>query len=262
MKNINDTYHAMAFFDLDGTLLNRTSQLDDEVVQALHQIRQNGILPVIATGRGHFELDELMAQSGITSAIAMNGQFIIVEGETIYHEPMATDSIRKLKQVVDAKNQALAFYDKDSYWVSEMTPLVKSAYGYTDAPLPLVNDTRFLTDEVNMLLVFTDQISDVDYYRDLVPEFNYFKNTPFSIDIINAGSNKGTGVQKVLDLLNFTGETYGFGDGPNDLHLLEVVDHATAMGNAIPELKAIADFVSTANTNHGIVTAFKHWQLI
>ena len=60
-------------------------------------------------------------------------------------------------------------------------------------------------------------------------------------------------------LLGFTGETYGFGDGPNDLHLLEAVDHATAMGNAIDDLKAIADFVSTANTDHGIINAFKHW---
>lgn len=61
----------MAFFDLDGTLLNKQSQLDEEVIQALHHIRDNGILPVIATGRGHFELDNLMAQSGITSAVAM-----------------------------------------------------------------------------------------------------------------------------------------------------------------------------------------------
>lgn len=259
MENINKTYHAMAFFDLDGTLLNQQSQLDEEVIQALHHIRDNGILPVIATGRGHFELEGLMAQSGITSAVAMNGQFIIVEGETIYHEPMAVASIEKLKTLADAKDQALAFYDKDSYWVSEMTDLVKHAYGYTDAPLPTVNDTRYLTDEINMLLVFTDQVSDVAYYQTLVPEFNYFKNTPYSIDIINAGSNKGTGIKKVVELLGFTGQTYGFGDGPNDLHLLKSVDHATAMGNAINDLKAIADFVSTANTDHGIVNAFKHW---
>lgn len=262
MKNINDTYHAIAFFDLDGTLLNSTSQLDDKVIQALHRIKEKGVLPVIATGRGHFELDDIMAQSGITSAITLNGQCIVVEGETIYRETMAPDSIIKLKALTDAKQQAMAFYDRDSYWVSEMSDLVKKAYGYTDAPLPLVNSERFLTDDVNMLLIFTENASDVAYYRELVPEFNYFKNSPFSVDIINAGSNKGTGIQKVVELLNFTGETYGFGDGPNDLQLLEVVDHATAMENAIPELKAIADFVSTANTDHGIVNAFEHWGLI
>ncbi|WP_172208217.1 Cof-type HAD-IIB family hydrolase [Lactococcus hodotermopsidis] len=262
MENINDTYHSLAFFDLDGTLLNSQSQLDTEVIKALQQIRQNGVLPIIATGRGHFELEAIMTQSGITSAISMNGQFIVVEGEMIYHEPMAVKAIERLKTLADAKNQAIAFYDKESYWVSQMTDFVKSAYGYTDAPLPTVNNSRYLTDEVNMLLVFTDQKVDVDYYRERVPEFNYFKNTPFSIDIINAGTNKGTGIKKVVELLDFTGETYGFGDGTNDFHLLKAVNHATAMGNAVPELKAIADFISTENTNHGIVTAFNHWGLL
>lgn len=97
MDNINKHYHALAFFDLDGTLLNKNSELDESVRQALHTIRDNGILPIIATGRGHFELEELMAQSGITSAIAMNGQYIIVDGETIYHEPIPLDKLIELK---------------------------------------------------------------------------------------------------------------------------------------------------------------------
>ena len=262
MDNINKHYHALAFFDLDGTLLNKNSELDESVRQALHTIRDNGILPIIATGRDHFELEELMAQSGITSAIAMNGQYIIVDGETIYHEPIPLDKLIELKLLAEAKNQVMAFYDKSGNWVSDVNQLVIDAYAHIDSPLPAVDNSRHLTDEVNMLLVFTDQASDVTYYRNLVPAFDYFKNTPFSIDIVNAGSNKGTGVKKVVELLGFTGETYAFGDGPNDLHLLEAVDHATAMGNGIDELKAIADFVSTANTDNGIVNAFKHWDLL
>ncbi|MCJ1974671.1 Cof-type HAD-IIB family hydrolase [Lactococcus piscium] len=262
MENINKHYHALAFFDLDGTLLNKDSQLDESVSQALHTIRDNGILPIIATGRGHFELEELMAQSGITSAITMNGQYIIVEGETIYHHKIPLDKLLELKILAEDKNQPMAFYDKSGNWVSGVNQLVKDAYTHIDSPLPTVDNNRHLTDEVNMLLLFTNQAKDVAYYRNLVPAFDYFKNTPFSIDVVNAGSNKGTGVQKVVELLGFTGETYGFGDGPNDLHLLEAVDHATAMGNGIDELKAIADFVSTANTDNGIINAFKHWHLL
>lgn len=54
MTNINEHYHSLAFFDLDGTLLNQNSQLDTTVIQALHTIRDKGTLPIIATGRGHF----------------------------------------------------------------------------------------------------------------------------------------------------------------------------------------------------------------
>ena len=83
MENIND-YKALAFFDLDGTLLNSQSKLDQEVIEGIHRIRENGVLPFIATGRGHFELDEIMSLTGISGAVAMNGQYIVLDGETIY----------------------------------------------------------------------------------------------------------------------------------------------------------------------------------
>lgn len=260
MNNINDTYHAIAFFDLDGTLLNQHSQLDKAVIQALHDIRQKGILPIIATGRGHFELDQLMTDAGITSAVAMNGQYIIVEGDTIYQETMTVEAMTKLKQLADAKQQALAYYDASGYWVSEHSELVKAAYAHTGAPLPEIAPNRYLTHDIHMLLVFSDEDADVAYYQSQVPEFSYFNNSPASIDIVNAGSNKGTGVKKVVDLLGFTGETYAFGDGPNDIDLFKAVDHPTAMGNAIAELKTLAEHITSANTDNGIINAFKHWQ--
>jgi len=34
------------------------------------------------------------------------------------------------------------------------------------------------------------------------------------------------------------------------------------MGNAVPELKELADFISTENTNHGIINAFNHWGIM
>lgn len=260
-ENIND-YEALAFFDLDGTLLNAESKLDDEVITALHKIRENGILPVIATGRGHFELDEIMAKTGITGAIAMNGQFIKLDGKTIYSEAIPTETITKLVNVANSCNEAVAFYDTDGYYVNRLTDFVKKAYEYTHAAPPAVKSDHYLTHEVNMLLVLTDKLSQVEFYKTAVPELNFFKNSPSSIDITNIATNKGTGVKKLVEILGFTGETYAFGDGRNDLHLLAACDHKTAMGNAVPELKEIADFISTENTNHGIVNAFKHWKLI
>ena len=45
--------------------------------------------------------------------------------------------------------------------------------------------------------------------------------------------------------------------------MLSVMDEMiSAMGNAVPELKEIADFISSKNTEKGIVNAFKHWNFI
>lgn len=261
MENIND-YKALAFFDLDGTLFNAKSQVDPEVVNALQKIRENGVLPFIATGRGHFELDKVMDATGISGAVAMNGQYIILNHQTIYKEEIPKTSIEKLIQAAKPYHEALSFYDSQGYWLSQMTDFAQKAYEYTHQPLPAVAPGRYLDHEVNMLLVLTDQLSQVDYYKAQVPELNFFMNSPSSIDVTNITTNKGTGIQHVIDVLGFKGETFAFGDGRNDLHLLQAADHKTAMGNAVPELKELADFVTTANTDHGIVNAFKHWGLL
>ena len=261
MENIND-YKALAFFDLDGTLLNSQSKLDAEVIEGIHRIRENGVLPFIATGRGHFELDDIMELTGITGAIAMNGQFIILDGETIYKEKIPTPAVEKLLQAARPHDEAIAFYDASNYWVDGLTDFVKQTYAYTHMPLPPVDPTRFLENEINMLLVLTDQLSQVDYYKAAVPELNFFMNSPSSIDVTNISTNKGTGIDQVKKIINFKGETFAFGDGRNDLDLFKAADHRTAMGNAVPELMELADFISTANTNHGIINAFKHWDLL
>ncbi len=261
MKNIND-YKALAFFDLDGTLLNSQSQLDGEVIDGIRKIRDNGVLPFIATGRGNFELDDIMKQTGITGAVSLNGQYIVLDGKTIYKEQIPVSSVEKLLSASEPHNEALSFYDGQGYWLNKITDHARTAYAYTHAPMPDAAPERYLTDEVNMLLVLTNQLSQVEYYKKEVPELNFFMNSPSSIDVTNISTNKGTGIKHVLDVLDFKGETFAFGDGRNDLHLLAAADHKTAMGNSVPELKEMADFVSSSNTDHGIINAFKHWDLM
>ncbi|GBG97144.1 Cof-type HAD-IIB family hydrolase [Lactococcus termiticola] len=261
MKKITD-YRALAFFDLDGTLLNAESKVDAEVAWAIAKIRENGVLPLIATGRGHFELGPIMEATGITGAIAMNGQYIVLDGEVLYKEAIPKTSIKKLAEAAQSQQEALAYYDDNGYWVDQMNDFVKRAYGHTHMPLPAVDSEKAWQGEVYMMLALTDQLSQVDFYREAVPELNFFMNTPTSIDITNISTNKGTGVKHLKEVLGFTGETYAFGDGRNDLHLLSACDHKTAMGNAVPELMELADFVTTANTDHGIVNAFEHWGIL
>ncbi|BDP90864.1 hypothetical protein EfmGK923_10370 [Enterococcus faecium] len=44
-------YRAITFFDLDGTLLDAKSKITPEVAKAMNALKENNVLPVIATGR-------------------------------------------------------------------------------------------------------------------------------------------------------------------------------------------------------------------
>ena len=78
------------------------------------------------------------------------------------------------------------------------------------------------------------------------------------------GIDKGVGVARALEYLGRTGNarTFGFGDSGNDLGMLAAVETAVAMGNAMPEVKAVADYVTDDVAHDGTVTAMQHFGLI
>ena len=78
------------------------------------------------------------------------------------------------------------------------------------------------------------------------------------------GIDKGVGVARALEYLGRTGNarTFGFGDSGNDLGMLAAVETAVAMGNAMPEVKAVADYVTNDVAHDGTVTAMQHFGLI
>lgn len=72
------------------------------------------------------------------------------------------------------------------------------------------------------------------------------------------------GVARALAYLGREGNarTFGFGDSGNDLGMLAAVETAVAMGNAMPEVKAVADYVTDDVAHDGTVTAMQHFGLI
>lgn len=64
---------------MDGTLLNSESKVLDTSLQALDKLRENNVIPVIATGRTLIEISHQMKITGIESAVMMNGQMAILK---------------------------------------------------------------------------------------------------------------------------------------------------------------------------------------
>ena len=53
-----------------------------------------------------------------------------------------------------------------------------------------------------------------------------------------------------------------FGDGENDITMLDLVGTGIAMGNADEEVKKHADYVTTSVDEDGILLALKHFNII
>ena len=76
-------------------------------------------------------------------------------------------------------------------------------------------------------------------------------------------TDKGVAVQKVCDYLHVPiQDTIAFGDGRNDLEMLETVGTGVAMDNAVPEAKAVADEICPDVNDDGITTWLKERDFI
>lgn len=83
------------------------------------------------------------------------------------------------------------------------------------------------------------------------------------MDIIPANGGKGTGVEKVLAYFHLDKkDAVAFGDGNNDIALLQAVGTGVAMGNASHALKEIADDICASVTEDGIYHYCKEKHLI
>nr|WP_254406183.1 HAD family hydrolase [Streptomyces sp. AC627_RSS907] len=73
------------------------------------------------------------------------------------------------------------------------------------------------------------------------------------VEVLPAGTDKGTGVARAAELLGFTGaDTVAFGDMPNDIPLLAWAAHGVAVAGAHRDLRAMADEVAPGNDEDGV----------
>ncbi|MCA5012924.1 MULTISPECIES: Cof-type HAD-IIB family hydrolase [unclassified Enterococcus] len=252
---------AVAFFDLDGTLLNEKSEITSEISTAIQALKDNHVLPLIATGRTIVEIEHIMKDSGIDSAIVMNGQLIQVEGKNVYSNEFTPEEVAKMQKHVKQQGHEISYYNDRHIWCSGHNEIVSNAYAFIHSKPPMIDPFNTENKTVNMMLVLSEDGDE--HYLEHFPEMTFYRNGPYSIDTVRKGVSKGSGVQNLFKSLDLPKvPTFAFGDGINDLALFDACDNKIAMGNARAELKERSSYITKKNTDGGIVHALKHFDLI
>ena len=83
------------------------------------------------------------------------------------------------------------------------------------------------------------------------------------VDLIPNGIGKSSGLRDICAYFGISPEeTMAFGDGQNDLDLMEAAGIAVAMENGADNVKAKADYVTGRPEQAGITQALRHFGLI
>lgn len=240
MKNI-----TACFFDLDGTLVRSDNRISQAVIDIVQRLEKEGIAPVIATGRSYEALLPIKEKLGIHSpVIAYNGAMIVDgrDGSIMSHHTLPEVESRKIIEIARELDYFILAY-REGELIYEKIRSESEEYGNRITlegklvnfdTLDKLNLTKFIIiNDHDKLKPVQDRI--LGKYHEKLNAF--FSDSRF-LEIVPAGIDKGKAVEEVMKLLGGTVEqAMAFGDGFNDLPMLETARWGVVMENALPELK-------------------------
>lgn len=246
--------------DLDGTLLNSKKQISKGNQEAIKKFINGGGIFTIATGRGYeMTLPVMEMLETNAPAVIFNGAgvFDFNKDEFLYKELVQGDVRDYVKKILE-KFPSLAcevLVDKTVY-VPAMNFVEQKHLELGDVKAVFAKLDEIPDGWIKVL--FADIPENIDVLMDYIAE-NPFSDGHFTrsadvfYELIPKGVNKGTGLQKLVEK---TGNSHRkivvAGDYNNDIEMLEVADFAFAMGNAVDEVKKVADYIIGDNDTDGI----------
>ncbi len=252
------------FFDIDGTLVDDDKVIPPSTIEALAALKdQKDIHIVIATGRAPFMFSTIAKELGISSYVSFNGSYVVFNGEVIYKNPLKKGNLMELEQLALQKGHPMVFLDHSTGRSNEDNhPHIMESIGTLKLPYP-PKDLMFYHDrEVYQALLFCEEKHD-KHYHEVYSHFDYVRWHPLSTDVLPLGGSKARGIDEMLKRLNIAREnTFAFGDGLNDIEMLDYVGTGIAMGNAVYEAKQVANFVTEEVSKDGIFLGLKEIGLI
>ena len=231
--------------DLDGTLLNDEHRVSDYTKEVIQKIIAKGIKLFIATGRHHIDAGEIRGQLGLdTTLITSNGARVHDEaGEEILAYDLSEEIAKGILDLERDDEIHINLYQGD-YWLVERENEALHAYhresGFQYKVVPFhaldsFNLTKiyYTCEDHEKLVALQGKIEN------LFPErLNVTFSNPNCLEVMAKGVSKGMAISKVLEQHSIhPREAMAFGDGLNDLEMLQVVGKGLIMGNAHDKLK-------------------------
>ncbi|TWI56876.1 Cof-type HAD-IIB family hydrolase [Halalkalibacter nanhaiisediminis] len=248
----------LIFFDIDGTLYNEDKELPQSTLKAIKQLREKGHYVAIATGRAPFLFTDLREELEIDTYVSFNGSYVVADNHVIYKRTLDLESLKRLIQFSESKEHPLVFMDHEGMRSNiEYHPHIEESIGSLKLVHPEHDPNYFQNREIYQSLIFCTEEEEREYV-DAFSSFDFVRWHPFSADVLPVNGSKARGIEAVINHLGFAEEdVYAFGDGLNDIEMLQFVQNSVAMGNASDTVKSAAKHVTKDVGEDGIEYGLK-----
>ncbi|MCP1103271.1 Cof subfamily protein (haloacid dehalogenase superfamily) [Aequitasia blattaphilus] len=264
-------------FDLDGTLLTEKKEVSEKTMTSLEGLADKGICLMPTTGRPMSGIPkEVMNLRGVRYIISANGARVFdKEKDAFIREELIPEAVCERVLNILLKYDCIKeiYYDGVGFVEEEEQKKIKS-YNMSPAIIQYFLDTRKpvksimgkFREEGRDLDKIQGLFNDLELREKAVRELSEIKEIKMTaalesnIEINLRSVNKGTILMDMVKMLGIEPEeVMTFGDGDNDVEMLEMAGIGIAMGNGVAVAKEAADYVTGTNEEEGVAEAIKKY---
>lgn len=260
MDIIEDT--KIVFIDIDGTLMNSQKQISQKTNEIIKKITNNGILVVLCSGRPNtYTINKSKEVNASNIVISNSGNLIYNYNsrEIIYINEIHKEDLLEMYNLCEQLNLDCVF--------NGINTRFKNKYSKREGLF--INSINEINEPISQLSIEGNDFEGAISFQKYILSSEKFgtgfvsesvlkkeKNaSKYEFDVMNKNGNKGQGIKILLKRLNIPiSQTMCFGDYVNDFDMFRECDITIAMGNAIDELKKIADYTTLTNDEDGVAT--------
>ncbi len=272
--------YRLVALDLDGTLLDGSGALTPRTRATVGAVMARGVTVVLATSR------RFAGAAAVAGRLQLDGPLILYDGAQLREYPSGTilatralpratarqvvaaigaEALRPIAQYAESSGERLLvgppvhasayeheYVERFSEQITEL-PLAQLA----DDPAPLVRIVAF--GPLEHLSRAAESIATLPCGWQLLPIGNYGTS---ELSVFARGASKGAALLRLAARLGVAVEsTLAIGDGINDVSMLSVAGLGVAMGNAAPEVRAVAKAFTGSNKVDGAAAALERFIL-
>ncbi len=252
---MNDKKYAV-FLDIDNTLYSG-GKVPKINIDTINLVRALGHFVFINTARSYaFIPENILREVPLDGIVAGIGTDLRLGDKRLVSEIMSKPELKKIAEHFMGDSREVAFEGEDIViWINPEKKRNPEYFLHSPEDFDTVyNDARIskmyikghLTDEENILFGKTNIMYQHESYAEFVPK----------------GFGKAVGMLNMLKYIDVPKERcIAMGDSENDRDMLLAAGISVAMGNAVPKIKKICDYVSCDAKDGGVAKALRHYIL-
>lgn len=247
--------------DFDRTLVAEDLVLRPRTLRALGAARARRIPVIVVTGRMFRSVRPYLEQAGIADPVVCYQGAVVAEpatGRFLRHEPIPLELAREAIAAVQAEGFGLNCYVDDELYVASATAEARRYAEFQHIPIHVVGPLLdWLEAPPTKLVAIDDPLALDALEAGMKARFDgrlfISKSLPYFLEFASADVTKGAGMDFVARHLGLEpARTVAFGDGENDVELLQWAGYAVAVANAHERVLAEADHVCPPVEEEGV----------